>query len=195
MTTTVQIEINDTVVDVDITFDDSIEFSITEDHLDVDISLVDNIDVELISETLNFDIKEEIINVSIDDCCLVSGGGSSDDYHTRQFNYTDDLAVGDLVTLSLVPNVVEKCINNLSIFQVIGIVKQILSPSIVIVLLWGEIEIENILDLDAKLFVSSTGEITNTLPDEGYVQIIGQAVNDTAILFKPESLRVKRLEI
>jgi hypothetical protein len=188
------IRFEDDIVEVEIS-DDSIPVEITDDIIEVEITVVDeSLNVDITDDIIDVNIEDVIIEVVIDDCCIVTGGGS--DQHERQFDHANvDLEAGDLVYQDiLIPNQVNKAEDNLSTTPVMGIVKQVLSPTLAVVFLWGEIGAVNSLTPGVKVYVSPFGHLTTIQPSSGYVQTVGSIIDGDYLLFKPEQIRVKLME-
>ena len=195
MSVVVYVDIQDVTVEVEIV-EDELLFGIVEDHIDVELNVYeDQIDVEIVEQEITVALQEETIEVFIDDCCLAVGGGSGVDPHILPFSYDDDtIEVGDLVYIdSVLPTKVNKAIDNKSPNPIIGIVHT-KSPSILQVLMWGSVQAGDNISPGRKLYVSPIGTITDVLPEDDYVQVIGTILDTSEILIRPEQIRVKRLE-
>ena len=196
--TTFQVELNDLHVDVTIT-EDVLEFSIVEDVIEVDIHVYEDIiETSIVEEDISVDLTEDIINVNIDDCCLAIGGGGDGEHHIKDFDHDDvTIEVGDLVYQdTIVYNKVNKALSNATPNPVIGIVYQVLSETMLRVLLWGNVQSEDLLvPPGTKIYVSPTGKMTTQLQHENYTHVLGMATNENELLIRPEQIRVKRLEI
>lgn len=193
--TTFTVDINDIIVEVTID-EDHIDVSIVEDILDVDIQIYEDVfEVDIVEENLSVDIVDDVIEIIIDDCCIITGGGGES--HIEEFAHNNpDIVVGDLVYMdSLVYNKVNVATDNRSPRPIIGMVSSISSSSIVKVILWGKVKINDALPPSSKLYISPIGKLSINIPINEFVQYIGSIINDDEILLAPEPLRVKRLEI
>jgi hypothetical protein len=103
-------------------------------------------------------------------------------------------AVGDLVYVSPTDNnFVITAIDNVTVQPVIGVVYAKSQPTVCGVLLLGIKTGYTSLTKGAKVFLSTTGTVTQTLPAAGYHHILGVAVSETEILYSMNSVRTKRL--
>ena len=176
--------------------DEVFEFTIVEDHIDVEFTIYeDTVQADIVEETIPVDIIEDVIEVILDDCCLVGGGGDSE-HHIRTFTHDDiTIVAGDLVYLdTVIHGKVNKAVNNNSPNPVIGIVYLVLSTTELRVLMIGPVAITESLPPGSKVYVSPIGAMTATLQTENYVQVLGEVTGEFEIFIQPEKIRVKRLE-
>jgi hypothetical protein len=102
-------------------------------------------------------------------------------------------AVGDLVYQSpTIDNFVIVNVNNTVVYPTIGIIVEKYSATECKVALAGEIIIMSGLTRAKQVYLSPAGTGTTTSPNNGYLQVLGHATSPTAMIFNPDTTRVKR---
>lgn len=76
--------------------------------------------------------------------------------------------------------------------QTIGVIKEKPGPTDANVLILGILPGFTGLTISGRIFLGTSGGITQTIPTTGYVHNLGLAVSETEILFIPSNERVKR---
>lgn len=111
----------------------------------------------------------------------------------QTFSCETSLAVGDPVYIdTTTANKVLKPVDNFGSEQIIGLVFQKPSPASARVLLLGVCPGFSGLSEGGRIFLSTTGGITQTKPtNDGYLQRIGVATSGTEILVMPTNSKVK----
>lgn len=191
----VDIDGHDTVL-VEV-IEETFDVEIIEENFDVEVEIFeDSISADIVEETIPVDIIEDVIEVLIDDCCLATSGGGDSEHHIKTYNHDDiTIVAGDLVYLdTVIHNKVNKAIDNNSPNPVIGIVFQVISDTSLRVLMLGTITITETLPPGSKVYVSPIGSMTETLPINNFIQVLGTITGEFEILINPEKIRVKRLE-
>ena len=121
------------------------------------------------------------------------GGG----VETESFPYTCEAIaeIGDLVYISeSLPTKVEINLNNTNDQPTIGIILKKVGDTNCIVCFIGKLPITFPgLSIGDKLFLSSTGTISSTVPTTGYIQELGFCYANDKVFLKPIYTRIKRL--
>jgi len=187
------VEIQDVLIEVTIT-EDEFQFQLLEDHIDVEIS-EDHFEVSMVEDVINIDLVEDVIEVTLDDSCIclpIGGPGGT----TAIYNCDGTLVSGDFVFISpILDNYVVKASDNNTVNPVMGIVTELLSATTVAVVHSGFFIINSALNNGAKVYVGPNGRPTDTLPDTGYIQILGVTARTGRLYFNPDPQRCKRLEL
>ena len=109
------------------------------------------------------------------------------------FDCESSSATLDLVRLDpTTANKVLTLTSNTTIEHCIGVIKEKPSPTTANVLVLGRIDGFSGLDEAKKVFLSTSGTITQAVPTTGYVHILGHATSTDEILFIPNNIRVLR---
>ena len=121
------------------------------------------------------------------------GGG----VETESFSYTceDFASIGDLVYISeSLPTKVEINDDNMSDQPTIGIILKKVGDTNCIVCFIGKLPALTFpgLSIGDKLFLSSTGTISSTVPTTGYIQELGFCYANDKVFLKPIYTRIKR---
>ena len=186
------VEIQDVVVNVDITEDD-LTFELVEDHIDIDI-IEESINIDIIEDTFSIDLVEDVITVTLDDSCVCTGSGGGDAGASENYYCNGTLVVGDLVySSSTIDRYAIKAIDNNSINPVMGIVTSIVSINTVEVTHLGFFNVSVTLERGKKVFVSETGLVTTTILLTNYLQVLGVAISESTMYLNPELRRCRRL--
>jgi len=196
--------IGDIIIKIEVV-EDTIQFDIIEDHLDVKLS-EDHIDVDIVLESFNIDVVEDVfsidviedhIDVNLDGVCVCPpSSGSGENPAVDIYSCDGTLDVGDLVYHSLVLNkYVIKAVDNNSPNPVIGIVTKIESGTTVEVSHLGFFDVDEILEIGKKIFVSESGSFTSNVMIKNYLQVLGIAIGEKRVYLNPELIRCKRLSL
>lgn len=82
--------------------------------------------------------------------------------------------------------------DNTQVPQVFGVIKEKSGPTDANVLILGIAGGFSSLTISGRIYLSTTGTITQTIPTTGFVHNLGFAVSETEILFIPNNIRAKR---
>jgi len=126
---------------------------------------------------------------------LFTGGGTGGDSDkiTDERNCDSSLSIGDLVHESTtVAQGVDKVINNTDKRLVIGIVLSKPTTTTAEIMFQGPLTGLTGFSLGSKVYRGLQGEITDTLPSTGLIQVLGNSSNGTHIDFKPATTQIQR---
>ena len=115
-------------------------------------------------------------------------------YIVNNYNCDTTLAIGNLVYFSTaVEESVIKLINNRNVNFAIGIVEEKLTDTTCKVLHYG-ISLNNYANilLGKKVYLGSNGLPTSTLPNNGYIQVLGTTMYSNILFFNPITTKIKR---
>jgi len=115
------------------------------------------------------------------------------EYFSEEYSHDGTLSLYDFVYQTGLNKKVVKVTDNNSINPVIGVVTDIISSNAVQVTFAGTFDINDTLVEGRKVFVSVSGTLTTDVPDKNYIQVLGHAITNNRLHFKPELTRVKRL--
>lgn len=102
-------------------------------------------------------------------------------------------AVGDLVYQDpLNDKSVIVATSNTAQPQVFGVIKEKPGTTDANVLILGIVDGFSALAISGRVYLSTTGTITQTIPTTGFVHNLGFAVSETEVLFIPNNVRAKR---
>jgi len=102
------------------------------------------------------------------------------------------LAIGDLVFESnSISNGVDKVVNNKDVRSVLGYVTEKPTSTTAMILTKGIITGLSGLTKTGKVYLSSSGGFTNTIPTGGYLQVLGHAIDSDQFDFNPINTKVK----
>ena len=102
------------------------------------------------------------------------------------------LAIGDLVFESnSISNGVDKVENNKNVRSVLGYVTEKPTSTTAMILTKGVITGLSGLTKTGKVYLSSSGGFTNTIPTGGYLQVLGHAIDSDQFDFNPINTKVK----
>jgi hypothetical protein len=108
------------------------------------------------------------------------------------FQCESTAAVGDLVYID--PSTANKVLSNTDntlVNQTIGVIDSKPQATICEVMVLGIKAGYSSLTVGSRVFLSSTGGVTQTKPIAGYLHNLGVAVSSTEVLFIPNNLRTK----
>jgi hypothetical protein len=196
--------IGDIIISIDVV-EDTIQFDIIEDHLEIKM-IEDHIDVDIVLESFNIDIIEDVFSIDLVDdhidvtieggCICPPSQGNGENPAVEIYSCDGTLDIGDLVYPSSALNkYVIKALDNNSPNPVIGIVTKIESINTVEVSHLGFFDVEEILEIGKKIFISANGSFTSNVMIENYLQVLGIAIGEKRVYLNPELRRCKRLSL
>lgn len=111
---------------------------------------------------------------------------------TKVFDCDSSVSVGDIVFISTTDNKVEANINNRELKKSIGIVIEKITTETAKVLTHGECSISfSGLVRGKKVYISTSGSLTTTIPTTGYLHCIGECIANNYVYVNISNERIK----